>query len=76
MTDHRAERLEATARLYDEAAEELERGVAHCRVAAQHFRGGEIPRGAAHGWAAYGHVLAARDALEAQAREHRERSRA
>ena len=76
MSDDRATTLEASARFYDEAAEELERAVAHCRVAAGHFRGGEIPRGAAHGWAAYGHVLVAREALEAQAREHAARSRA
>ena len=76
MADERTERLEATARLYDRAAEELEGAVAHCRVAAEHFRRGEIPRACAHAWAAQGHVLAGREALDAQAREHRERSRA
>ena len=74
--DERTERLEATAQLYDQAAGELEGALAHCRVAAEHFRAGEIPRGSAHAWAAYGHVLAARDALEAQAREHASRSNA
>ena len=76
MSDEREARLEATAKLYDEAAGELEQAVAHCRVAAGHFRAGEIPRGAAHAWAAFGHVLAGREALEAQAREHAARSRA
>jgi len=76
VSDEGAERLEATARLYDEAGDELERAVAHCRVAAEHFRGGEIPRGAAHAWAAYGHLLAAHAALDVQAREHRLRSHA
>ena len=76
MSDERTERLEASARLYDEARAELERAVAHCRVAAEHFRAGEIPRGGAHAWAVYGHVLAAQDALAAQAREHRLRSSA
>ena len=74
MSDERAERLEAAARLYDEAVGELESALAHCRVAAGHFRDGEIPRGAAHAWAAHGHVLAAQDALGIQAREHRLRS--
>ena len=76
MDDERAQRLEASARFYDKAGDELERAVAHCRVAAGHFRAGEIPRGAAHAWAAYGHVLAAEDALDAQAREHATRSNA
>jgi len=71
-----SEALEATARLYDEAAVEFERAAKHCRVAAGHFRGSEIPRGAAHAWAAYGHMLTARDSLDAQAREHAERSHA
>jgi hypothetical protein len=74
MTDERAERLEATARLYEEAADELERAVAHGRVAAEHFRGGEVPRGAAHAWATYGHVRAVQHLLDEQAREHARRS--
>jgi hypothetical protein len=76
MSDERAARLETAAKRYDEAADELERAVAHCRVAAEHFRAGEVPRAGAHAWAAHGHVLAARDALDAQAREHRLRARA
>jgi hypothetical protein len=75
MSDERAATLEATARLYDAAASELEQAMAHCRTAARHFRSSEIPRGAAHAWAARGHVLAAGEALDAQAREHAERSR-
>jgi hypothetical protein len=74
VSDEAAERLEAAARLYDEAADELERGAAHARRAAEHFRAGEVPRGAAHAWAARGHVLAAGRSLDAQAEEHRLRS--
>jgi hypothetical protein len=66
--------LEATARLYDEAAEELEQALAHCRVAADHFRNREVPRGTAHAWAARGHLLTARARLDEQAREHAARS--
>jgi hypothetical protein len=66
--------LEATARLYEEAAEELEQALAHCRVAAQHFRSHEVPRGTAHAWAARGHLLDAQARLDEQAREHAARS--
>ena len=59
------------ARLYDEAAAELDRAAAHCRVAAERFRGAEVPRGAAHAWAALGHLREAELRLEEQARTHR-----
>jgi 1-aminocyclopropane-1-carboxylate deaminase/D-cysteine desulfhydrase-like pyridoxal-dependent ACC family enzyme len=68
------ERMEAAAKLYDAAAEELEQAVAHCRTAAQHFRDHVVPRGAAHAWAALGHIRAAEESLEEQAREHARRS--
>ena len=70
----RQARLEAAAALHDAAADELERAAAHSRVAATHLRSGEIPRGAAHAWAAHGHVLAAQDRLGEQARVHAARS--
>jgi 1-aminocyclopropane-1-carboxylate deaminase/D-cysteine desulfhydrase-like pyridoxal-dependent ACC family enzyme len=68
------ERMEEAAKLYDAAADELERAVAHCRTAAGHFRDGVVPRAAAHAWAALGHMKAAEESLEAQARSHAERS--
>jgi hypothetical protein len=71
MRDERQERLEAAAALFDAAADEFDKAAAHARVAAQHFRDGEVPRGGAHAWAARGHVLAAEQALDAQALEHR-----
>ena len=70
MSDENAERLEAAAQLYDDAAAELDRAVAHCRTAAGHFRDGEVPRAAAHAWAARGHLLEAEARLDEQAREH------
>jgi hypothetical protein len=70
----RAQRLEATARLYDDAAAELDRAAAHARRAAEHFRDGVVPRGAAHAWATRGHILAASEKLDQQAREHAQRS--
>jgi hypothetical protein len=68
------ETLEATARLYDAAAVELDEATQHCRSAAGHFRSGEAPRGSAHAWAALGHVLEAEESLHRQAREHAARS--
>jgi hypothetical protein len=65
---------EATARLYEDAAAELQRAVEHCRVAAQHFRDEVVPRGTAHAWAARGHLLNAEALLDEQAREHASRS--
>ena len=65
-----SERLDGVARVYDEIAAELEQALAHVRVAAEHYRNELVPRGAAHAWAAHGHLLAARDHLEAQARDH------
>ena len=69
------EPLEAAARSYDGAAEELELAARHCRTAAQHFRDREIPRAAAHAWAAFGHVKIAEGSLEDQARIHAGKSR-
>ena len=62
--------LEVSAGLFDSAAEELERAAEHCRTAASHFRDGEVPRGAAHAWAAVGHIREAEESLQAQARMH------
>jgi hypothetical protein len=67
-------RLDADARLYEAVADELDRAAEHARTAARHFRDGEVPRGAAHAWAVQGHVLEAREKLDAQAREHARRS--
>ena len=75
MSDEKQQRLEEAAKLYDEAAGELAKAAEHARVAAQHFRDGEVPRGAAHAWATRGHVLAAERVLDEQALEHRLHSR-
>jgi len=66
--------METAARLYDAAAEQLEQAAKHCRTAARHFREQEVPRGAAHAWAALGHIRAAEESLEAQARTHAAKS--
>ena len=64
------DRLEPEVQLYDEAAAALDLAAEHCRTAAGHFRNGEVPRGAAHGWAAHGHVLEAQERLRQQALRH------
>ena len=68
-------RLGEAAKLYEEAAHELDRAAGHCRVSAERFRNGEVPSGAAHAWAAFGHVKEALERLETQARFHRTRAR-
>jgi hypothetical protein len=70
------EAFEHAARLYDQAAEELEEARKHCLVAAEHFRNRQVPRGGAHAWAARGHLLAAGEHLDEQAKTHRLKSRA
>ena len=74
MSTHE-ERLEAAAKLYDQVAVELDQAAAHARWSARHFRAGEVPRGAAHAWATRGHILAAEQALDEQALDHRTHSR-
>lgn len=69
-----AESREAAARLFEEAAAELERASGHCRRAAERFRDGEVPGATAHAWAALGHLREAELGLEAQARGHRLRA--
>jgi hypothetical protein len=68
------EDLETAARLFDEAAEELDSAAKHCRTAASHLRDREVPRGAAHAWAAHGHLRAADGLLAEQARMHARKS--
>ena len=68
------EDLEAAASLFERAADELELASRHCRTAANHMRDREVPRGAAHAWAAHGHVLRAAALLEEQARVHAQKS--
>jgi hypothetical protein len=54
--------------------EELEQAARHCRTAASHMRNREVPRGAAHAWAAFGHLDVAGERLREQARTHARKS--
>lgn len=69
-----SEDLEAAARVFDDAAEELEQAARHCRTAASHMRNREVPRGAAHAWAVFGHLDVASERLREQARTHARKS--
>lgn len=55
------------AKRLDQATNELESAARHARVAAEHFRDGEVPRGCAHAWAAHGHCLSAQALLNENA---------
>jgi hypothetical protein len=65
---------ETSARTYEHVAAELEVAARHCRTTAQHVRDGEIPRAAAHAWAAFGHIQNATEQLVDQARLHARKS--
>jgi hypothetical protein len=69
--DDREARLEASASLFDSAADELDLAGAHARKAAERFREGDVPRATSHAWAALGYLRTGEDRLVAQAREHR-----
>jgi hypothetical protein len=66
---------EVAARAFEAAGAELEKALEHCRTASKHYRANEVPRGAAHAWAAFGHIRLALDRFDEQARTHAARSR-
>lgn len=68
------ENREAAAAEFDSAADELEGAVRHLRVAAGHFRDGEIGRACAHAFAAEGHMIEARRLVDHRAVVHRTKS--
>ena len=70
------ERKESQAERFDRIAAEASLLGDHARVAASHFRSGEVARAAAHGLAAEGHLVAIRALLVAIASLHASRSRA
>ena len=68
MTD---DQLAATAQRYEDSAHELDRAAAHLRIAAQHFRAHDVPRGCAHAFAAYGHMHVVQRQIDEHAADHR-----
>jgi hypothetical protein len=69
-----SEKLEKSAQQYEQIAEELLKAAAHYKTASSHFRNKEIPRGAAHAYAGYGHINKAEDILKSESIVHAENS--
>lgn len=65
------EKLEVQAKRLEDAVVELEKAMAHAKVAAQHFRSGEVPRGCAHTLATQGHTVVVNEILNEIAKTHR-----
>jgi len=68
------EKLAESAKHYDEIAKELDLAAKHYRTAAKHFRDGEVPRGAAHAYAGWGHINKSENLLRAESIVHAENS--
>jgi hypothetical protein len=66
---------EAQAQRLDALAAEADKIAAHARIAATHFRGGEVPRAGAHALALEGHLVNARRLLDEVAVDHASRAR-
>ena len=66
MSDPRDE----VAAVFKEAAKELERAAAHCRIAALHYEDRKVPRGCAHAFAAIGHLKQAANFIDGNAIFH------
>jgi hypothetical protein len=66
-----SERLEVQAKRLDDLVRELEKTVAHAKVAAAHFRSQEVPRACAHTMAVTGHLVVADTLLKEIAVDHR-----
>lgn len=65
------ETLEAQSKKLIQVAAELENAAAHARIAADHFKSGEVPRGCAHAFATKGHMAVASETLSLVAIDHR-----
>jgi hypothetical protein len=66
-----ADPLARVAERYGASADELERAAKHLRIAAEHFRNREVPRGCAHALAVYGHMRVVQRQLDEHAELHR-----
>lgn len=76
MSDPVSAGREEQARRFDAIVEEAGKIADHARVAATHFRAGEVARAGAHALAAEGHLINARRLLDEIAVVHASRSRA
>lgn len=69
-----SEKLQKSAKQYELIAEELDQASQHYKTAAGHLRVKEIPRGAAHAYAGWGHINKATDLLKTESIVHAENS--
>ena len=67
--------LEAQWKKLLQIAEELEKAASHAKIAANHFKLGEVPRGCAHSFAVEGHIVVASETLSLVAKDHRLKAR-
>jgi hypothetical protein len=74
QTPQALQALQAAAEEYERAAREAELVVYHLRIAAEHFRERDVPRGCAHAFAAYGHLLTTKEVVDHQAIAHAAKS--
>ncbi len=68
-------KLEKSAEQYELIARELEVASQHFKTAANHLRANEVPRGAAHVYAGYGHINKAEQILKLESIVHAENSK-
>ncbi|MDQ3855758.1 MAG: hypothetical protein M3281_05105 [Chloroflexota bacterium] len=65
-----ADPRDAAAQRFEAIAKELDLAAGHWRVTAARYRERDVPRAAAHAWAAYGHLHRAQAALHEMADLH------
>ena len=70
MSDSTSPAREEQARRLDAIAVEAGKLVEHAKIAASHFRAGEVPRAGAHVLALEGHLIAVRRLLDETALTH------
>jgi hypothetical protein len=75
MSDPAIAAREEQARRLDTLAGDADKIAAHARIAATHFRNGEVPRAGAHALALEGHLVNVRRLLDEVAVEHASRAR-
>lgn len=62
--------LDAQVKKLLQIAGELEKAASHAKIAANHFKSGEVPRACAHSFATQGHISSATEILSVVAKEH------
>lgn len=75
MSDPAIAAREEQARRLDTLAGDADKIAAHARIAATHFRNGEVPRAGAQALALEGHLVNVRRLLDEVAVEHASRAR-